>query len=79
MKKPVQGTMLCRCGEFKILAQGMCATCYTLRRQDEAYFGGCGSVCWSEMATVVAYAKHPDVIGGRSSCTTGGRAGHSCL
>lgn len=32
--------MLCRCGKSKILAHGMCATCYSLRRQDEANFGG---------------------------------------
>lgn len=40
MKKLVQGSMMCRCGESKILAQGMCATCYSLRRQDEVHFGG---------------------------------------
>ncbi len=32
--------MHCRCGREKVLANGMCATCYTLRRQDEANFGG---------------------------------------
>jgi hypothetical protein len=32
--------MLCRCGNAKILAHGLCATCYTLKRQDEEYFGG---------------------------------------
>jgi 5-methylcytosine-specific restriction endonuclease McrA len=32
--------MHCRCGKIKILAHGMCAVCYTLRRQDEEYFGG---------------------------------------
>ena len=26
--------------EAKILALGICATCYTLKRKDEAYFGG---------------------------------------
>ncbi len=30
----------CRCGREKILANGHCATCYTLRRQDERHFGG---------------------------------------
>jgi hypothetical protein len=32
--------MHCRCGNPKILAHGLCATCYTLKRQDEEYFGG---------------------------------------
>lgn len=40
MKKGVQRALHCRCGREKILAQGMCSTCYTLKRQDEAYFGG---------------------------------------
>jgi hypothetical protein len=36
----VQRVMLCRCGNPKILALGLCPTCYTLRRQDDAYYGG---------------------------------------
>ncbi len=40
MKKGVQRVMHCPCGHGKILAQGLCATCYTLKRQDEEYFGG---------------------------------------
>jgi 5-methylcytosine-specific restriction endonuclease McrA len=32
--------MLCPCGNPKILAHGRCATCYTLKRQDDEYFGG---------------------------------------
>jgi hypothetical protein len=32
--------MHCRCGNPKILAHGLCATCYTLKRQDLEYFGG---------------------------------------
>ena len=40
MRKPKQHAMHCRCGKAKILAHGMCAVCYTLRRQDEEYFGG---------------------------------------
>lgn len=35
-----QHAMHCGCGRAKILAHGMCAVCYTLRRQDEKYFGG---------------------------------------
>ncbi len=38
--KTVQRAMYCRCGNEKILAHGLCATCYTLKRQDEEYFGG---------------------------------------
>ncbi len=40
MKRGRQGAFYCRCGRSKIVANGHCATCYTLRRQDEAYFGG---------------------------------------
>ena len=35
-----QIAMACRCGNGKILALGLCATCYTLKRHDEEYFGG---------------------------------------
>ena len=40
MKTAMQGVLHCRCGRYEILALGMCATCYTLRRQDDEYFGG---------------------------------------
>lgn len=40
MAKVKQHAMHCRCGKAKILAHGMCAVCYTLKRQDEEYFGG---------------------------------------
>lgn len=38
--KTKQGAFYCRCGNEKILANGLCATCYTLKRQDGVYFGG---------------------------------------
>ena len=40
MKKAIQRALYCRCGNEKILAHGLCGTYYTLKRQDEAYFGG---------------------------------------
>jgi len=40
MKKGTQRALHCPCGRTKILAQGLCGTCYTLKRQDEEYFGG---------------------------------------
>lgn len=40
MRKPRQIAMHCPCGNAKVLARGVCATCYTLKRQDDAYFGG---------------------------------------
>jgi hypothetical protein len=40
MKKGTQSAMYCRCGREKILAHGLCATCYTLKRQDLERFGG---------------------------------------
>ena len=32
--------MFCPCGRERVLALGICAICYTLRRQDEALFDG---------------------------------------
>jgi 5-methylcytosine-specific restriction endonuclease McrA len=32
--------MHCACENPRLLAVGRCATCYTLKRQDEEYFGG---------------------------------------
>ncbi len=40
MKAGRQRVMHCPCGNVKVLALGLCATCYTLKRQDEQYFGG---------------------------------------
>jgi hypothetical protein len=40
MTKPKQIVMHCPCGNPKVHARGMCSTCYTLKRQNEAYFGG---------------------------------------
>lgn len=40
MKSSPQRVMYCPCGNAKVLASGLCATCYTLKRQDEEYFGG---------------------------------------
>ena len=40
MKKLAQRAFHCRCGREKILANGHCATCYTLKRQDAEHFGG---------------------------------------
>jgi len=40
MKKGTQRALYCRCGREKILANGFCASCYTLKQQAEEYFGG---------------------------------------
>jgi hypothetical protein len=40
MARLVQRSICCPCGKDKVLALGLCATCYTLKRQDEEYFGG---------------------------------------
>jgi hypothetical protein len=39
MKKSIQRALCCPCGRTEILALGLCGTCYTLKRQDEEYFG----------------------------------------
>ena len=40
MGRLMQRSICCPCGNDKVLALGLCATCYTLKRQDEEYFGG---------------------------------------
>jgi hypothetical protein len=39
-KGRMQLALCCPCGRPEILALGLCPTCYTLKRQDEEYFGG---------------------------------------
>jgi hypothetical protein len=48
-QKGVQRAMHCSCGRARILAHGLCATCYTLKRQDAEYFGGHG--VWQRFCT----------------------------
>ena len=40
MGRLAQQSMCCPCGNDRVLARGLCATCYTLKRQDEEHFGG---------------------------------------
>ena len=40
MRGPLQRVLHCGCGRARILAHGLCAICYTLKRQDRRYFGG---------------------------------------
>lgn len=40
MTKAIQRSLCCPCGRTEIIALGLCATCYNLKRQDEEYFGG---------------------------------------
>ena len=40
MKGPLQRLLHSRCGNRKILAMGLCTTCYTLKRPDDEHFGG---------------------------------------
>lgn len=40
MARLLQRSICCPCGNGKVLALGLCATCYTLKRQDDEYFGG---------------------------------------
>jgi 5-methylcytosine-specific restriction endonuclease McrA len=39
-KGRAQLALCCPCGRAEALALGLCPTCYTLKRQDEEYFGG---------------------------------------
>ena len=40
VRTSLQRVMHCPCGNAKVLALGLCSTCYTLKRQDEEHFGG---------------------------------------
>ncbi len=40
MARLIQRSICCPYGNDKVLVLGLCATCYTLKRQDEEYFGG---------------------------------------
>jgi hypothetical protein len=39
-KGSAQHALCCPCGRPEILALGLCASCYTMKRQDQAYFDG---------------------------------------
>lgn len=36
----VQGSLNCCCGRSPVVAKGLCASCYTMKRQDRLYYGG---------------------------------------
>jgi hypothetical protein len=40
LKHTVQRGLCCPCGRPGIVAFGLCPTCYSLKRQDQEYFGG---------------------------------------
>jgi len=65
-----QRVMHCPCGKAKVLALGLCSSCYTLKRQDEATLVGYGKQFWSGMATVAACAMSRAGTSALSSCTT---------
>jgi len=56
VKRLLQRSLHCRCGNQRILAHGLCPTCYTLRRQDETCFGGMREAVLSGTATVAESA-----------------------
>ncbi len=78
MKANRQRVMHCPCGNAKVLALGVCSTCYTLKRQDEEYFGGgCGKRFWNVTGTVAACATRQIGTSDRSSCIIADR-GNQC-
>jgi hypothetical protein len=70
-KKSIQRVICCPCGREKILALGLCATCNTLERQDEVYFGVIGRRLLREMAISTEFlVKHAsNVASGHWRCT----------
>jgi hypothetical protein len=74
MKKCAQLAMYCRCGNEKMLALGLCSTCYTLKRQDEEYFGGFARLCWNGTATAAESAERREDLSDPLLSITEGRA-----
>ena len=75
MGNAVQRPLCCPCGRAEILALGLCPTCYTLKRQDEEYFGGlreqvlerdeyrcrvCGA-CGRDKRSIIVHHRMPGV------------------
>lgn len=71
MRLGTQRSMHCPCGRDKILAHGLCATCYTLRRQDDQHFWDCAKRFWKGMDTDAGCAMRPAETSGQSSFITG--------
>jgi len=59
-KTGVQRALHCRCGREKILALGLCATCYTLKRQHDEYFGGLREQVLELLWPEVDFTRTPD-------------------
>ncbi len=53
MPRLVQRSLCCLCGNDKVLALGLCATCYSLKCQDEEHLEATGRKFWLGMASVV--------------------------
>ena len=71
MKTPRQTAMHCRCGRAKILALGMCSTCYSLKRQDAEHFGGLREVVLERDSYRCRVCNASGEGSARSSSTTG--------
>jgi hypothetical protein len=74
LKKGLQTATCCPCGNEKILALRLCATCYTLKRQDAECFGGLREQVLSAMDTPVGCAVIPI-----PECIIGTRASLYCI
>lgn len=73
IKRGTRRAFYCQCGRDKIIANGYCATCYTLRRQDERHFRGFGSGLLSGTATPAGAVAPPDGTSDRLWFITAGR------
>jgi hypothetical protein len=72
MAKTVQKTLHCPCGRLKVVALGLCASCYNLKRQDEEYFGGLRANRSSSGTSIAAEPAAPRAgIRARSSSIIG--------
>ena len=79
MTKTVQKTLHCPCGRQKVIALGLCASCYNLKRQDEEYFGGLRERSSSATNIAAARAEPRAGIRARSSSIIELQEGRCCI
>ena len=72
-----QRFMHCPCGNAKVLALGLCATCYTLKRQDEEAFGGLREAVLEQDGNRCCVCDASAGTSARSSFIIACRASHS--
>jgi hypothetical protein len=79
LKTGIQTAICCPRGNEKILALGLCATCYTLKRQDAEYFGGLREQVLERDGYACRVCGHPDPGVHHRESGIGNRASLCCI